>query len=73
MTLNSFYFVRQHSDNYALAASPNYKAKAATSRGHSAELQSFPNDLCFRIFLSEDVTVGSLHFVSIRKLPRHAG
>lgn len=47
MTLNSFYFVRQHFDNYTLAAPPNYKTKAATSRGRSAKLQSFLNDLLF--------------------------
>lgn len=47
MTLNSFYFVRQHFDNYTLAAPPNYKPKAATSHGRSAKLQSFLNDLCF--------------------------
>lgn len=45
MTLSSFCFVRQHFDNYTLAASPNYKRRATTSRGHSAKLQSFLNDL----------------------------
>lgn len=63
ITLNSFYFVRQHFDNYTLAAPPNYKPKAVTSRGRSAKLQSFLNDLLFFSPLRRrDSWFTSIHF-----------